>query len=116
MKKLLLAVFAFCFMPLVNADENICSPYKAGKFEPTELIIKEESFNYENALKALSVLGHVTEKPSKELKGSEQYISTANAEITLKGYILRSNCINTKNKESCKALCRHMSKRRYWFD
>ena len=115
MKKTITFIAAFLFSPAALA-ENVCPPYKAQKYEPTELIIKESDYSYKNAMEALSILGNVTIKPEKELKGTEKYNSTANAEIVLKGYILRTECLLNKNQTSCAAFCKHMEKRPWWFD
>ena len=111
-----IAIFLSLFVSTAIAGESVCKPTPVGKTEPEELIIHEDDFSHEKALYALSVLSHITEKPPSEFKGSESYIETGNAEIELKGYILKSQCLLSKDIESCLEFCNYIFKRRYWFD
>ena len=95
---------------------EICEPVKVGATEPEELIITEDDYSLKNAMAAYERIAEITDKPKGKLKGSEAYISRANAEIILKGYILKTDCLLHKSKDSCSKFCNHMKARRYWFD
>jgi hypothetical protein len=111
--------FATIIVILFSAEAysgEICGPTPVGASEPEELIISEEDYSLRNAIAAYKRIAEITDKPKTKPKGSEAYISRANAEIILKGYILKTDCLLHKNKESCSKFCNHMKKRKYWFD
>jgi hypothetical protein len=112
-KAAILLVFAYCGSCWAG---DICPPLDLPDSTPFELIISESDYNYGNALEAINHLSHITNPEHSKMKGSEQFIVTANSELVLKGYVLRSHCLASNDKDVCEAFCQYHKQMPLWFD
>jgi hypothetical protein len=94
---------------------NICPKVELVPNSPPELEFSEDDFTAERALEAAKRLSNITDKPDVVLEGSEVFISQANSELLVRGYILKSACLLESGSNNCELFCSFLQEV-MWFD